>query len=221
MLYLKKIDDEIIYPYTIDRLKKENPQTCFPEMITCETLRSYNVFPVEETTKPEEPIGQIYENLEGAEGVEVEIEDQLYSTKWTLRNKTQEEFQSDKDIIKSEINRKLDEEFQKGFSVPFGAMQGKILQTRNIEDRTNWLTSQAAYSAAVASGNGSIEGASFRTEDNLTFNISYSEGLDVLLTMAAWGKSIMSNSWALKDRVEEATTFQELNDININEGWNS
>lgn len=117
------------------------------------------------------------------------------------------------------INTKVSEILSSGFTVPFGAMSGKILQTRDLNDRTNWLVSQASYSAAIAGGFGSVEAAEFRTSDNETFTVSYSDGLNILLAMASWGAMNMKNSWTLKDSIKSAQDEQELDLIDIEIGW--
>ena len=117
------------------------------------------------------------------------------------------------------INAKLDAMLTGGYSVETGTMIGKMLQTRNLEDRTNWLVSQASYSAAVASGMGAVAGAQFRTADNSTFTVSFSEGLSVLLAMAAWGAAAMNNSWTLKDAVAAAEDQAALDAIDVDAGW--
>lgn len=119
----------------------------------------------------------------------------------------------------AEINAKLESVLTGGYTVQSGAMTGQVLQTRNLEDRTNWLVSQASYSAAVAGGHGAVEAAQFRAADNSTFTVSFSEGLSILLAMAAWGASAMNNSWTLKDAVSAAEDPTALDAIDIETGW--
>lgn len=129
------------------------------------------------------------------------------------------DFAMAKDAKKAAINAKLETVLTSGFVVTSGAMAGNVLQTRNLEDRTNWLISQASYSAAVAMGRGAVEGATFRTTDNSTFTVSFSEGLSVLLAMAAWGAAAMNNSWSLKDAVATAEDLTALDAVDIEAGW--
>jgi hypothetical protein len=128
-------------------------------------------------------------------------------------------FEDRKSAKLAAVNAKLNEVLTGGFTVPSGDMAGKVLQTRNLEDRTNWLISQASYSAAVAAGQGAVEGAEFRTADNSTFVLSYSDGLAVLLGMAAWGAACMSNSWALKDAATAAEDETALDAVDVESGW--
>ena len=120
-----------------------------------------------------------------------------------------------------QINQLRDAAFAAGFTVSGTgtALDGKTLQTRDIQDRTNWLTSQAAYSAAVIGGQGATVGATFRTADNVTVELTFAQGLNVLLAMAAWGAGVMGNSWALKDAIEDAEDAEAVNAIDITAGW--
>jgi hypothetical protein len=120
------------------------------------------------------------------------------------------------------VSAKRDAVLSGGFTVPESvsvALGGRVLQTRDQTDKTAWLTSQAAYQAAVSGGQGSTEGAKFRPLDNITTTLSYSEGLNVLLAMAAWGKSVYGRSWELKDAIAAAADSAALDAIDIESGW--
>lgn len=119
------------------------------------------------------------------------------------------------------INDKRDAIFIAGFTVSGTGtdLDGETLQTRDEGDKVNWLTSQAAYSAAVAQGAGAVSGATFRTTSNATVTLTYLQGLTVLLSMAAWGKDIMGNSWTLKDAVADSADEEALDEIDIGVGW--
>jgi len=117
------------------------------------------------------------------------------------------------------VNARRDAVLTGGYTVQAGDMAGKVLQTRDLEDRTNWLISQGSYSAAVAGGHGAVVGARFRTADNETFTLSYADGLAVLLAMAAWGAAVMDNSWALKDAALAAEDAAALDGVDVEAGW--
>lgn len=124
-----------------------------------------------------------------------------------------------KEVLRTLIEARRDQCFAEGFTPSAGPLAGKTLQVRSIEDRTNWLTSQAAYGAAVAAGAGAVEEAAFRTADNETIVMSYADGFAALLAMAAWGKSVMGNSWTLKDAVADAGDNEALDLIDLEAGW--
>jgi hypothetical protein len=112
------------------------------------------------------------------------------------------------------------EAFAAGYTPATGTLAGQTLQVRTAEDRTNWLTSQATYGAAVAAGASAVEGAMFRTASNQTFMLTFAEGYQVLvLGMAAWGQAIYANLWALKDACDAAEDQGDLDAIDETAGW--
>lgn len=178
-------------------------------------LSAHGFAVVEPTDPPEVEPGEVAER-DGVEQV-----DGVWRWKWRVRPMNAEELAQAKADKRAAVGEQLALAFAAGFTPATGPLAGKTLQTRDMEDRTNWLTSQAAYSAAVAAGQGSEEGAVFRTADNQTIVTTYQNGLLTLLAMAAWGKALMGHSWALKDDIAAAATFAELAAIDIEVGWPS
>lgn len=196
-------------------------------------LRSNNVSVPEGTLPPDvidahgadpvfegaQPTGEAWQHVE-PDGVE-QVSGQ-WRTKWKLAPDTEPEDWLDrrKAARKAAVSEILNARLSGGYTHDFGGDIGpKVLQTRNIEDRTNWLTSQASYSAAVAMGAGAVVGAKFRTEDNVNVELSYAAGLQVLLAMASWGADQYGYSWALKDQILAAADEAVLDAINIAAGW--
>lgn len=122
---------------------------------------------------------------------------------------------------KNQIEARASAAFQGGFKPTTPSLTGHVLQCRDIEDRTNWLTSQVSYSAAISAGAGAVVGASFRTAANVTVTTTYQEGSDVLLAMAQWGADIMARAWALKDAAAAAADIFELDAVlaELDAGW--
>lgn len=145
--------------------------------------------------------------------------DNTYTWNWSsLSWEDARTLQDFKDVKLKEISEKLNSVLNTGYLVNSGSMSGKYLQTRE-EDKANWLVSQNMYKQAVNAGYGSVENAFFRTSDNMTFTISFQEGLDTLNAMAEWGSAVMRNSWTLKDLVNVATTIIEVEAIDVESGW--
>lgn len=106
-----------------------------------------------------------------------------------------------------------------GFAHDFGGSTGvKVLQTRE-SDETNWLTLQNSCIAAVMAGQGATVGAVIRTADNVNVALSYADGLQVMLAMAAWGAAVYAASWKLKDAITAALDQASLDAIDITAGW--
>jgi hypothetical protein len=207
MYALVQNGEVVAYPYSISQLLRDNPNVSFPSPLTDEVRAAFGSLPVEPTAVPE---GKRSTAVTAGyiEGVLQEVH--------TLEDLPLEDRKAAK---RDAVNAKLASILTGGYTVQSGDMAGKVLQTRNLEDRTNWLVSQASYSAAVAAGQGAIENVRFRTSDNSTFTLTYADGLTVLLGMAAWGAACMDNSWALKDAIAAAEDATALDAIDIEQGW--
>lgn len=115
------------------------------------------------------------------------------------------------------VNAERDRRLTGGFRYDFGGAIGpKVLQTRDAEDKVNWLISRGAYRDAVDAGHGAALGAEFRSADNTTFTVSLSDGLAALVAMERWGKAVMSRSWALKDALAAGADPATLD---LTTGW--
>lgn len=124
---------------------------------------------------------------------------------------------------KQAIEDRANKEFQRGFTHTSGPLAGHTLQCRDMEDRTNWLASQVAYSAAIAAGAGALPDAVFRTAANETITCTYQEGSEALLAMQSWGSAIMRRAWELKDAAAAAANIGELDLVlaGLDDGWPS
>lgn len=115
--------------------------------------------------------------------------------------------------LRRQVDARAAQAFAAGFAPAHADFAGERLQVRDAEDRTNWLTSQASYSAAVAAEMGDVVDASFRTMANRTITVSYADGLQILLGMAAWGRDILAVAWAKKDALAAGEA------IDLDDGW--
>lgn len=219
-VYAKIVDGAVAeYPLT----KKQVLQAFYPNAVGPAVFENHaaanGYYPVADQPRPQTT------HVQNAELQAPTLVNGAWVRTWTVTDASQGEINERFAALKADkltaVNARRDACFVAGFAVSGTdtALDGEVLQTRGIEDRTNWLTSQAAYAAAVAGGHGAVEGATFRTDSNQTITVTYATGLNVLLAMAAWGKSVMGRSWTLKDEAAAATTKAELDAINIETGW--
>lgn len=198
------------YPYSITDLRISNPDTSFPAQPGDDCLAEFGVYPV---TPSDQPAASLVEEITPADPI---LSGGNWVQQWTVDYLPLEDA---REAMRNAIDQRRDSAFEVGFTPSTGPLAGKTLQVRGDRDRTNWLTSQAAYSAAVAAGAGATVAAKFRTETDETVLLSYSDGLAVLLDMAAWGAAVMNNSWTLKDDVRDALDLAALEAIDIEVGW--
>jgi hypothetical protein len=62
-MYLRLIDNTIVYPYTIQQLKVDNPNISFPSNLDSIILSEWNIFLVEQTPKPNDYTKNISEGI--------------------------------------------------------------------------------------------------------------------------------------------------------------
>ena len=99
-MYVKIANNEVEeFPYTLDQLKRDNPNVSFPQTISSETLASYNVFPVTLTEPPAHD--QLVELVTTANPTLV---DGVWTQAWTKVNRTEEEASSN---IRAERDSRL------------------------------------------------------------------------------------------------------------------
>ena len=90
------------YPYSITKLKQDNPDTSFPSEITDELLQSYNVYPVSVEARPEVSDDKKLEIDEAPT-----YKDGSWSIGWSVKSKTEEEVDSDKSSKRRERDELL------------------------------------------------------------------------------------------------------------------
>ena len=212
MLYVLLSAEGVVarFPYSITQLRIDHPDTSFGEAISGEALAGFGVHPV---VPADPPTVSLIGRSVHADPLLVEGE---WVQQWAIEALSIEDA---KTVLKAAIEQRRDHAFRAGFTPSTGPLAGKTLQVRDNDDRTNWLTSQASYSAAVVAGQGATMGAEFRTASNETITCTYLQGLQTLLAMAAWGKAIMGNSWVLKDAAVAATDLAVVAAIDVAAGW--
>lgn len=96
-MYLRKIGDEITYPYYIGQLRRDYPNTSFPRPIERVNLARFNVYPVIKNNPP-----QYDETREKAvEGTPVEELPGIFRQTWTIESMTQGERQAKRKALRA------------------------------------------------------------------------------------------------------------------------
>lgn len=118
-----------------------------------------------------------------------------------------------------DVDRRKDDILIAGYHPTHPDLSGKVLQNRNLEDRQNWDLALSIYSDAVLAGMGAQLGGMFRTADNTTVTLTYSDAVSVLRGFRQWGLLVLAASWALKDAVSNAADEAALEAIDIDAGY--
>jgi hypothetical protein len=86
-MYLRIINDTITYPYTIEELKLDNPNVTFPQTLSDTILIEWDMFPVQQTPKPNDYTKNITEGTP-------ELIDDVYFQTWNQSNASDSEINS-------------------------------------------------------------------------------------------------------------------------------
>ena len=83
-MYLRIINNEINYPYSLQKLREDNPNTSFPAELTESLMNEWDIYEVRTTPKPNDYTKNI------SEGTPILIEG-VYYQNWIQTNATQSE----------------------------------------------------------------------------------------------------------------------------------
>jgi len=86
-MYLRIINDTITYPYTIEELKLDNPNVTFPQTLSDAILIEWDMFPVQQTPKPNDYTKNITEGTP-------ELINDVYFQTWNQSNTSDSEINS-------------------------------------------------------------------------------------------------------------------------------
>ena len=83
-MYLRIINNEINYPYSLQKLREDNPRTSFPSEMTENVMGEWDIFEVRQTPKPNDHTKNV------SEGTPILVEG-VYYQNWELQPATQQQ----------------------------------------------------------------------------------------------------------------------------------
>lgn len=125
----------------------------------------------------------------------------------------------------AQIEAKADEQLAAGFPC---TIQGNAehLQTRDADDKANWLATMFACQGKIAIGQGDQPcPLPIRTTSNTTYALTASDAFTLVEAGQAWVAGTMKRSWDLKDAVATVAASSDddiqpaLDAIDITAGW--
>lgn len=141
-MYVKAINDVVsVFPYYINTLKVDNPNTSFPDSMTDEMLASWDIYPVTVAEQPTHSNDQM-PVMDSAPT----LVNGAWLVGWSLRSLTQEELNEMADDIRDQRNTKLDNsDWTQISDSPLSAADKTLWQTyrqalRDITDQTGFPT---------------------------------------------------------------------------------
>lgn len=135
MMYLRIIDNTIVYPYSLQKLREDNPRSSFPSEMTESMMGEFNIYEVRITPKPNDYTKNISEDTPIlVEGV--------YYQNWVITNASQLEInqriEAKWDEIREIRNELLKEcDWTQLSDIPTETKQNWITYRQNLRDITN------------------------------------------------------------------------------------
>lgn len=206
ILYARKINDSIVYPYVLNDLRKENQELSLPENLNL-IASVYGVFEVVQTDKPQ--IDELTQTL--SESVPIFMGDH-FKQAWTIIEKfdAAEKQKVILDRAKQEKLSSIDFQWFTELQTGWDCGQGQL--GMSAEDVALLVGNFAMAKESAAMG-GPIPPLVTKENNIITFNSIQ----DLTMMMMSYGqaRSMISLEYAEKRKaVQSATTIQELETIN-------
>jgi hypothetical protein len=97
-MYLRIVNNETTYPYSLEKLKEDNPRASFPSEMTELVMNEFNIYEVRQTPKPNDYTKNI------SEGTPILVEG-VYYQNWEQTNASESEINSRIQIKWEEIRQ--------------------------------------------------------------------------------------------------------------------
>jgi hypothetical protein len=97
-MYLRIVNNETTYPYSLEKLKEDNPIASFPSEMTELVMNEFNIYEVRQTPKPNDYTKNI------SEGTPILV-DGIYYQNWEQTNASESEINSRIQIKWEEIRQ--------------------------------------------------------------------------------------------------------------------
>ena len=135
MMYLRIIDNIIVYPYSLQKLREDNPRSSFPSEMTELMMGEFNIHEVRITPKPNDYTKNI------SEDTPILIED-VYYQNWVITNASEIEINQRIDVkwdevreIRNELLKECD--WTQLSDIPTETKQNWTTYRQNLRDITN------------------------------------------------------------------------------------
>lgn len=194
MIYAKIENNAVVdYPYTIDDLRRDNPNVSFPETLTNNVLASYGVVAVK-TTNP--PAPSYMQNVQ--EEVPVfDSETATWTQSWSLVSASQTEIEERLVNLRASINQERDRRVAQPKAVSLST--GKAFSVDMANGGRENIGDLVTLAMVQKSSAGETPLISFRDASNVDQSLTNDEMIEVGVQVAAQVQQIHLKARALKD----------------------
>ena len=189
------------FPYSINDLKKNNPDTSFPRNPSLEMLASWNVFPVVSTGVQYDPATQVATK----EGCEFNTTLNRWETSWTVRDKTQEELDMDFANAKESKRNEIRTDFE--------SVENDPVEVNSLFWNGGYESAQKLDGAKRMAEMLSQTSVTFYDVDNIGHSLTTPEAEVIITTIGIDYQTKFANKQAKMVAIDNATTLEELDGI--------
>jgi len=206
MAYILIADGSPTYPYSVDQLRADNPDTSFSAVIPDERLADWGVFPVAQIAAPEVEAGETAE--EGAPA----LVDGVWTMSWIVRDRTPEELVAAKAAKLAAVKAQRDMAIDAGVDVAgVGRFDSDPLSRANING--------AVTGAMLAQGAGQPFAVNWKMQDNSIIALDGAGMIAVGLVVLGHVTACHENAQAIGLAIDAAEDFDTLEAIDLADGW--
>jgi len=189
------------FPYSINSLKKDNPQTSFPKNPSNATLAEWDVFPVVSTSANYDPATQIATQ----QGCVYNEQLQRWETDWIIRDKTAEELAEDLSVAKS----KKREEIKQAFAIE----ELQPVESLSIQWNGGYDSALKLDGAKRMAEMMTLNTVDFYDVNNISHDLSISDAETVITGVGVVYQTLFKKKQNLFLQIDSATTVGELDGI--------
>jgi len=195
-MHVIKVVDGAPVPYSLDALRRDNPNVSFPVLPSLETLAEYDVFEVQMSPMPE---GEVVEEIDPAL-----IEGQ-WVRQWNSRDMTIEEFEVYRMQRREEINTLRDQKETEGFE-----FNGVMFDSDERSASRILVAATAATASILANQPFAL---TWRAKDNSLVELDAMGLLAMNGALAVHGNGLHDVANALKLEIDAAYSKAELDAV--------
>lgn len=204
-LYARIEGETVHYPYTITDFRRDFPGTGTRKPPFTQMDGEWGIVPVEAVEPPEASPGQV------AEPAGCELHEGAYRKAWVLRDRTPEELAEAKLSLRAAINQRRDAEMSAPVATPAGVVDADDSSIKKI----NGAVTMAILSQMSAQPFELV----WTLADNSTVTLDAEAAIAMGMAVAQHVDACHQHARLLKEAADEAESFADLADIQIDAGW--
>jgi len=205
-IYLKLDGEAVAYPYSVDQLRADNPDTSFSAVMPDERLADWGIFPVAPAAAPSTELDEIAEEAAPA------LVDGVWTQQWTVRARTAGELTAAKAAKWAAAKALRDAAIDGGCTVAgIGRFDTDLISRSNING--------AVTGAMIAQAASQTFAVTWKLADNSIIGLDAADMITAGLAVLTHVSACHAVAQTIGLAIEAAQDFAALEAIDIESGW--